>query len=87
MIRHPTRTQGLTPQARLTGRAWFRKYMPPEVYPLVGIMGIMVSGATFMLYRISQSSDVVWDRKGDWKPWDKVSTICSNNLSTSSTPR
>jgi hypothetical protein len=50
--------------------------MPPEVYPLVGIMGIMVSGATFMLYRISQSSDVVWDRKGDWKPWDKVGFCC-----------
>lgn len=34
-----------------------------------------VGGATFYLYRLSQGSEVVWDRKGDWRPWDKVSII------------
>jgi hypothetical protein len=43
-----------------------------RILTLHSIVGIAVSGSTFYLYRLSQGSEVVWDRKGDWKPWDKI---------------
>lgn len=36
------------------------------------IVGIAVAGATFYLWRLSQGPEVTWNRKGDWRPWDKV---------------
>lgn len=37
------------------------------------VVGLAVGGAGFYLWRLSQGSEVVWDRHGDWRPWDKVS--------------
>lgn len=37
------------------------------------VVGVAVSGAGFYLWRLSQGSEVVWNRGGDWRPWDKVS--------------
>jgi hypothetical protein len=31
-----------------------------------------VGGATYYLWRLSQGPEVVWDRHGDWRPWDKI---------------
>lgn len=31
-----------------------------------------VAGAGFYLYRLSQGSEVVWNRHSDWRPWDKI---------------
>lgn len=31
-----------------------------------------VAGSMFYLFRLSQGSEVVWDRHGDWRPWDKI---------------
>jgi hypothetical protein len=53
--------------------AAFKKAVPIEVYPIIGVCGLAVGGATYYLYRLSQGSEVVWDRSGDWRPWDKVS--------------
>lgn len=36
------------------------------------VVGVAVSGAGFYLWRLSQGSEVVWDRSGDWRPWDKI---------------
>jgi hypothetical protein len=41
------------------------------------VVGVAVSGAGFYLWRLSQGSEVVWDRSGDWRPWDKVSSRSS----------
>lgn len=29
-------------------------------------------GAGYYLYRLSQGSEVVWNRHGDQRPWDKI---------------
>ncbi|KAI9639664.1 uncharacterized protein MKK02DRAFT_39986 [Dioszegia hungarica] len=58
--------------AGLFNRALVKKWVPIEVLPIIGICGMAVGGATFYLYRLSQGSEVVWDRSGDWRPWDKV---------------
>jgi hypothetical protein len=39
------------------------------------VVGLAVGGAGFYLWRLSQGSEVVWDRHGDWRPWDKVSFL------------
>lgn len=36
------------------------------------IVGVAVVGAGSYLYKLSQGPEVVWDRSGDWKPWDRV---------------
>lgn len=36
------------------------------------VVGGAVVGAGFYLYRLSQGTEVVWNRNGDWRPWDKV---------------
>ena len=56
----------------MAGRFNFRKHMPVETYTIVGIVGSACVGATYYVWKLSQGSEVVWDRKGDWKPWDKV---------------
>ncbi|WVQ82220.1 hypothetical protein IAT38_004348 [Cryptococcus sp. DSM 104549] len=53
-------------------RAFVKKWLPTEVLPIFGIVGLACGGATYYLWRLSQGSEVVWDRKGDWRPWDKV---------------
>ncbi|CAD6587305.1 MAG: hypothetical protein TREMPRED_004715 [Tremellales sp. Tagirdzhanova-0007] len=55
-----------------TVKASMRKWFPLEVFPIFTIVGLAVGGAGFYLFRLSQGSEVVWNRKGDWKPWDKV---------------
>ncbi|EIW70786.1 hypothetical protein M231_02558 [Tremella mesenterica] len=55
-----------------SARAFLRKWVPVEVYPIIAVVGVAVGGATFYLARLSQHSEVVWDRSGDWRPWDKV---------------
>ncbi|KAK1924394.1 hypothetical protein DB88DRAFT_490232 [Papiliotrema laurentii] len=50
----------------------FRKFVPVETYPIIGIVAVAVAGAGTYLYKLSQGPEVVWDRSGDWRPWDKV---------------
>jgi len=38
----------------------------------LSIVGVAVVGAGSYLYKLSQGPEVVWDRSGDWKPWDRV---------------
>jgi len=47
---------------------------PHETILTVSVVGLAVGGAGFYLWRLSQGSEVVWDRHGDWRPWDKVSS-------------
>ncbi|ORY32564.1 NADH-ubiquinone reductase complex 1 MLRQ subunit-domain-containing protein [Naematelia encephala] len=56
----------------MAARFNFKKNLPVEVYPIVAIMGIAVGGASYYLYKLAMGNEVVWDRKGDWKPWDKI---------------
>jgi hypothetical protein len=37
------------------------------------IVGLAVGGAGYYLWKLSQGPEVVWDRHGDWRPWDRVS--------------
>ncbi|WWD17429.1 hypothetical protein CI109_101870 [Kwoniella shandongensis] len=53
-------------------KAAMKRWFPVEALPIFGIVGIAVGGATYYLYRLSQGSEVVWDRKSDWRPWDKI---------------
>ncbi|TYJ57015.1 hypothetical protein B9479_002294 [Cryptococcus floricola] len=53
-------------------RALLKKWVPVEVLPIFGIVGIAVVGASAYLYKLSQGPEVVWDRSSDWRPWDKV---------------
>jgi hypothetical protein len=46
--------------------------VPVEVYPIFAVVGGAVTGAGFYLYRLSQGTEVVWNRHGDWRPWDVV---------------
>ena len=39
---------------------------------LCSITGVAIVGSGAYLFRLSQGSEVVWNRKGDWAPWDKV---------------
>ncbi|BEJ17773.1 hypothetical protein CspHIS471_0700410 [Cutaneotrichosporon sp. HIS471] len=50
----------------------FAKFVPVETYPIVAIIGGAVVGAGYYLVRLSQGSEVVWNRGGDWRPWDQV---------------
>ena len=36
------------------------------------IVAVAVAGAGTYLYKLSQGPEVVWDRSGDWRPWDKT---------------
>ena len=36
------------------------------------ITGVAVAGAGAYLWKLSQGPEVVWNRRGDWAPWDKV---------------
>ncbi|WVR07173.1 hypothetical protein IAU60_004214 [Kwoniella sp. DSM 27419] len=53
--------------------AMFKKWLPVETYPIFGIVGIAVGGAGYYLWKLSQGPEVVWDRHGDWRPWDRIS--------------
>lgn len=46
------------------------------------VVGGAVCGAGFYLYRLSQGTEVVWNRHGDWRPWDTVKQ--DQNVSLSS---
>ncbi|KAL1413624.1 hypothetical protein Q8F55_001399 [Vanrija albida] len=50
----------------------WKRWVPVEVYPIFAVVGGAVIGAGYYLGRLSQGSEVVWDRHGDWKPWDKI---------------
>ncbi|WVQ99266.1 hypothetical protein IAU59_006398 [Kwoniella sp. CBS 9459] len=53
-------------------RAFVKKWFPAEVLPIFGIVGVACVGAGAYLYKLSQGPEVVWDRHGDWRPWDKI---------------
>ncbi|KLT38374.1 hypothetical protein CC85DRAFT_289577 [Cutaneotrichosporon oleaginosum] len=53
-------------------RSAFSKWVPVETYPIFAVVGGAVAGAGFYLYRLSQGTEVVWNRHGDWRPWDKI---------------
>lgn len=59
----------------LTAQSLFakiRKNVPTETIPIVTIVTGAVMGAGYYLYRLSQGSEVVWNRHGDQRPWDKI---------------
>ncbi|WWC70356.1 uncharacterized protein I206_104306 [Kwoniella pini CBS 10737] len=62
--------------------ATLKKWFPAETYPIFGIVGIAVGGAGYYLYRLSQGPEVVWDRHGDWRPWDRISHDTNQKLIT-----
>ncbi|WRT66225.1 uncharacterized protein IL334_003178 [Kwoniella shivajii] len=59
-----------------------KKWIPVETYPIFGVVGVAVVGASYYLYRLSQGPEVVWDRKGDWRPWDKITHDTNQKLIT-----
>ncbi|WVW83747.1 hypothetical protein I302_105768 [Kwoniella bestiolae CBS 10118] len=63
-------------------RAFLKKWAPAETLPIFGIVGIAVGGASYYLYRLSQGPEVVWDRHGDWRPWDKITHDTNQKLIT-----
>jgi len=54
------------------GQSAFKKWVPIETLPIFGVVGLAVGGAGYYLWRLSQGPEVVWDRGGDWRPWDKI---------------
>lgn len=68
LTRRPTRC--LTPPQSLFSKV--RKNVPTETIPIVTIVTGAVMGAGYYLYRLSQGSEVVWNRHGDQRPWDKI---------------
>ncbi|RSH82237.1 hypothetical protein EHS25_005947 [Saitozyma podzolica] len=53
-------------------KTFMQKWFPTETYPIFGIVGLAVGGAGYYLWKLSQGPEVVWDRHGDWRPWDRV---------------
>ncbi|ORX36811.1 hypothetical protein BD324DRAFT_627240 [Kockovaella imperatae] len=69
--------------AKAAARANFwKKYYSPEVIPIVVITGIACVGASAYLYKLAMGNEVVWNRKGDWAPWDKVRYDQNTKLSS-----
>lgn len=52
--------------------AKIRQHVPTETLPIVTIVTGAVMGAGYYLYRLSQGPEVVWNRHGDQRPWDKI---------------
>ncbi|KAI8967401.1 hypothetical protein BDF20DRAFT_900873 [Mycotypha africana] len=44
----------------------------PEVYPIVGILSIALSGAGFFGYRAMKAPDVVWSSRTNPYPWQAI---------------
>lgn len=44
----------------------------PEVYPIVGILGVALSGAVFFGARAIRAPDVAWNPKSNPYPWQEI---------------
>ncbi|EPB89876.1 hypothetical protein PS15m_004839 [Mucor circinelloides] len=44
----------------------------PEVYPIVGILGVALSGAVFFSARAIRAPDVAWNHKANPHPWQEI---------------
>ncbi|KAL7421726.1 hypothetical protein Q5752_003497 [Cryptotrichosporon argae] len=56
----------------MSARAFMKRWIPTETIPIFVVVGGACGGAAWYLWRLANGSEVVWDRHGDWKPWDKI---------------
>ncbi|KAI8092318.1 uncharacterized protein B0P05DRAFT_525792 [Gilbertella persicaria] len=47
-------------------------FVEPEIYPLVGVLGVAFSAAAYMGLHQARAPDVVWDHKKNETPWQQV---------------
>ncbi|GAA97000.1 uncharacterized protein L969DRAFT_105566 [Mixia osmundae IAM 14324] len=54
-------------------RATLRKnWYSPEVLPIFAVVGVAVGGCGWYLARLARGPDVVWDRRGNPRPWEHI---------------
>ncbi|ORZ40106.1 hypothetical protein BCR44DRAFT_35724 [Catenaria anguillulae PL171] len=52
-------------------RSFLRTWYRPEVSPIIAVVGVALTGASYYVYRLSQHQEVVWSRDNP-RPWEKI---------------
>ncbi|KAI8370098.1 NADH-ubiquinone reductase complex 1 MLRQ subunit-domain-containing protein [Choanephora cucurbitarum] len=53
-------------------QSFLRASRKPEVYPIVGILSLALSGAAFFGVHAIKAPDVVWNHKENPHPWQEI---------------
>ncbi|KAI9168532.1 hypothetical protein H9P43_007905 [Blastocladiella emersonii ATCC 22665] len=55
----------------MSTRAFLKTWYRPEVSPIIAVVAVALSGASYYVFRLARHQEVVWT-KDNPQPWNKV---------------